>query len=117
MEVQYHLRLYFVGTFIFYRFLKWPLIIHITRHEISILWACQDHYRKKGQKGQKGLGNSNCPPKIPGQKMYFAGPDACSIASANMMYLAHDGHIKRAVKGEIIEMKLRNRCFQRFFIC
>lgn len=64
----------------------------------------KDHYRKKGQKGQKGLGNSNCPPKIPGQKMYFAGPDACSIASANMMYLAHDGHIKRAVKGEIIEM-------------
>lgn len=77
----------------------------------------QDHYRKKGQKGQKG-GNSNCPPKIPGQKMYFAGPDACSIASANMMYLAHDGHIKPAVKGEIIEMKHGEiGAKKRFYIC
>lgn len=49
-------------------------------------------------------GGSPCGPPIKDQKMYFAGPGRCSIASANMVYLAHDGTIKHARKGEIIEM-------------
>ena len=46
----------------------------------------------------------SCRTKIPGQKMYFAGPGRCSIASADMQYLAHDKKMKRAKKGDIIEM-------------
>jgi len=49
-------------------------------------------------------GGPPCGPPIKDQKMYFAGPGRCSIASANMDYLAHDGTIKHARKGEIIEM-------------
>jgi len=49
-------------------------------------------------------GEPPCGPPIKDQKMYFAGPGRCSIASANMDYLAHDGKIKHARKGEIIEM-------------
>lgn len=56
------------------------------------------------EKATKGTASDPCGPKIKGQKMYFAGPGRCSIASANMMYLAHDGRLKAAVKGEKIQM-------------
>ena len=49
-------------------------------------------------------GPQPCGPPIPGQKMYFAGPGRCSIASADMDYLAHDGMLRRAVKGWQIAM-------------
>ena len=59
--------------------------------------------RHDSRHGRYGDGDV-CGPKIPGQKMYFAGPGRCSVASADMQYLAHDGTMKRARKGDIIEM-------------
>ena len=53
--------------------------------------------------GVKGV-DEPCGPPIEGQKMYFAGPGRCSIASADMDYLAHDGTLQRAVKGKQIAM-------------
>ena len=50
-------------------------------------------------------GHEPCGPPIPGQKMYFAGPGRCSIASADMYYLAYDGELHRARKGMQIPME------------
>ncbi|CAK9004788.1 unnamed protein product [Durusdinium trenchii] len=45
-----------------------------------------------------------CGGPIADQKMYFAGPGRCSIASANMIYMMPNGTLTRKSKGEQILM-------------